>query len=114
MENSDCPHCSGSGSCTLDDGNSCGSCMKTAKIKTDHKIVRCGVCSGTGSLTRPEIQMNERAKLFSPLVVLSLVLLVFYLGSFQLLSNDEYAAQVYTAIVSLTSVIVSFYFGTKK
>lgn len=104
-----CPHCEGSGACTLEDGKSCGTCMAVARLKNDSKIVRCEVCEGVGKTEPKTVRLNARL----PFFVALLVILVFYFYAFASLGNGDNFEQMFPLVGSLTTMIVTFYFSKK-
>lgn len=105
----ECAHCSGSGTCTVDDGVSCGTCIKDAKVKEHHKIVRCGVCKGIGTAEPTTQRFIARM----PVFVVFTVLAVFYLYVVFYAGNEAHFNQIFPLIGSLTTMIVTFYFARK-
>lgn len=105
----DCPHCSGSGTCTVDDAKSCGTCQQTAKLKNEAKVVRCGVCLGYGKLETKTTRLTERM----PFLIVFAVIGVFYFYAALNAGNDEKFAQIFPLVGSLTTMIVTFYFSKK-
>ncbi len=103
-----CPHCEGTGTCTVSDGRSCGTCINESKVK-DAEIVRCDVCSGFGRTENKSERLVNRA----PIIVLIVVLAAFY--SYALFSIDDADRfnQMFPLIGSLTTMIVTFFFAKK-
>ncbi|MFB2638043.1 hypothetical protein ACE02P_08440 [Shewanella bicestrii] len=105
----ECKHCNESGTCQIDNGNSCGTCLKEAKSVKGSKIVACGVCAGVGKVEPKTSRLNSRL----PFLIVALVLLVFYFYTFVNLGDDSKFDKIFPLIASLTTMIVTFYF-TKK
>jgi len=104
-----CPHCEGTGVCTSDEGKSCGTCLESSKIKNGSSIVRCDICYGYG---RTEIK-SERLKNRAPIIVMSIVLLAFYIYAIANIGNDQHFNQIFPLLGSLTTMIVTFFFAKK-
>lgn len=69
-----CPHCEGTGTCRSDNGHSCGTCLKPAKVSKDIKVVRCDVCDGFGKAEPKTARLMGRM----PFLIVLVVLGVFY------------------------------------
>jgi hypothetical protein len=106
---SDCPHCKGTGTCIVNQGASCGTCLKKASLKSDDKLVRCEVCEGHGKIApKSEIVKNR-----IPVLIVGLVLGVFYVYAGMNAKNPETFNQIFPLVGSLTTMIVTFYFSKK-
>jgi hypothetical protein len=104
-----CAHCSGTGACTLDDGGSCGTCLKDAKMKGKARIVCCAVCHGGGVFESKTDRMRTR----SPYFVMTVVLTCFYLYAGMNLQSGDHFDSIFPVVGSLTSMIVTFYFSQR-
>jgi hypothetical protein len=104
-----CAHCSGTGACTLDDGGSCGTCLKDTKMKGKARIVCCTVCHGAGIF---ELDA-ERVLSLRPVMVMGVVLTCFYLYVGINLFRGEHFDSIFPVVGSLTSMIVTFYFSQR-
>lgn len=105
----DCPHCQQTGTCQVDDGASCGSCLKEAKAKKELKIVKCQVCNGLGKAEPKTARLISRL----PFMIVMMVLLVFYIYAFINAGNESKFDQIFPLVGSLTTMIVTFYFSRK-
>lgn len=105
----DCPHCEGSGVCRADNGQSCGTCLKAAKIGKEAKVVRCDVCLGIGKAESKTARLMGRM----PFLIVMVVLAIFYMYALSNANNDERFSQIFPLIGSLTTMIVTFYFSKK-
>jgi hypothetical protein len=105
----ECKHCGGTGTCHEDNGNSCASCLKEAKVKKDSKVVQCQVCQGLGQAEPKTARLNNRL----PFLIVVFVLFVFYCYTFVNIGNNAKFDQIFPLIGSLTTMIVTFYFSRK-
>ncbi|WP_051177523.1 hypothetical protein [Vibrio harveyi] len=107
-----CPHCEKTGTCKQDDGKSCGSCLKAAKLKndSDSKVVQCQTCAGIGAIEPKTSRMNARL----PFMIVAIVLATFYVYAGFSANDNERFSQIFPLIGSLTTMIVTFYFSNKK
>ncbi|MDO8489609.1 MAG: hypothetical protein Q7S42_05840 [Candidatus Omnitrophota bacterium] len=105
-----CAHCSGKGTCLIENNSSCGSCLKEAKLKSESKIVVCSVCSGGGSATVASKILKNKVTIL--IVVIVLVTFLLYAG--QNLSANNNFDKIFPVVGSLTTMIVTFYFTQGK
>lgn len=106
----DCSHCETKGVCLIDNGGSCGSCIKDAKIKNNSKIVVCSVCGGVGINEFKTDRMVKR----SPVFIMTIVLVIFYLYCGIELARNNNFEKIFPVISSLTTMIVTFYFSQRN
>ena len=105
-----CAHCSGKGTCLIENNRSCGTCLREAKLKTDSKIVVCSVCSGGGSATAASIIQKNKVTI----VIVVLILIIFYLYAGMSLAINSNFDKIFPVVGSLTTMIVTFYFTQRK
>jgi hypothetical protein len=105
----DCPHCSGTGTCSANGGASCGTCLKEAKVDDQFKIVRCDVCIGQGKVEPKTERLIGRM----PFLIVAAVIGVFYIYAGFNATNQERFDQIFPLVGSLTTMIVTFYFSRK-
>jgi len=105
----DCSHCDCSGVCTVDNGTSCGTCLKEAGLNGDSKIVKCEVCSGVGKVEPKTERLARRI----PVLIIFVVLGVFYYYIAIHATDSDRFDQIFPLVGSLTTMIVTFYFARK-
>lgn len=105
-----CAHCSGKGTCLVEDNISCGTCVKIAKLKTNSKIVVCSVCGGGGSSTIASIIQRNKITTF----IVAIILIIFYFYAALSLTDSGNFDKIFPVIGSLTTMIVTFYFTSRK
>lgn len=110
MEIIKCTHCNETGVCRADNENSCGTCLKDARINSESKVVRCAVCEGTRIVNIRIVRLSDTI----PTFIVAIVLCTFYFGAALAMSKGDLPREVFTAVVSLTTMIVTFYFSRPK
>ena len=102
----ECKHCNETGTCLIENGNSCGTCLKEAKPNKNSKIVVCSVCDGIGKVETKTSRLNSRLSF----LIVGMVLIIFYFYAFVNLGDDSKFNQIFPLVSSLTTMIVTFYF----
>lgn len=102
-----CPHCSGKGTCKNEADGSCGTCLKASKKTKDAKVVVCSVCNGFGVMEPKTERLRQR----TPFLVVSMVLMAFYIFTTISLIKGTHTSEILSLIGSLTTMVVTFYFS---
>lgn len=105
----ECPHCESKGTYLIDDGHSCGTCLKKANITENSRIVKCEVCDGAGSFE----PFTTRLKVRMPFIIVMVVLILFYIYATVNVMDETKFEKVFPVLASLTTMIVTFYFSRK-
>jgi hypothetical protein len=105
----DCPHCKGTGTCTVDNNCSCFTCLKDAKADKESRLVICSVCEGSGKIE----SKSERLRNRTPFFIVAIVLIIFYLYTLSHATDREMFEKIFPVVASLTTMIVTFYFSKR-
>jgi hypothetical protein len=107
-----CAHCSGIGTCSSSDGNTCSACVAANELKgSSHKGLPCGICGGLGSAEPRTERINKRiTPVLALMVVIPLVIFTFILAALDNKNFGGFLAFSGTVI----GTILGFYFSAKS
>ncbi len=110
-------HCGETGTCENGkDGASCTACIIRNEIFMlfrfkKHVELLCGSCGGIGKAEPLTERMNKRAK---PMLAISIVLVMFCLIFFSLLTNSSHFTAILAFATTLIGTIAGYYFSSNK